>query len=68
MSPSFSGSKARKSEQNERKAQNLPATQPLRLPQQVAFFQEENKCASSIHQEDIICNPNVKSLQSCLTL
>lgn len=64
--PSFSGPKARKSEQNERKAQNLPATQPLRLPQQVAFRRKTR--ASSIHQEDIIYNPNVKSLQSCLTL
>ena len=58
--------------QNERKAQNLSASQPLRLPRQVAFFQDtcswENKFASSIHQEDIIYNPNVKSLQSCLTL
>ena len=64
---------ARKSEQNERKAQNLLARQPLRLLQQVACFQdtcswEENKFASSIHQEDIIYNPNIKSLQSCLTL
>lgn len=68
---SLSGPVARKSEQDERKAQNLPARQPLRLLQQVAFFQDtcswdENKFASSIHQEDIIYN--LKSLQSCLTL
>lgn len=40
VSPSFSGSKARKSEQNEKASRNLPATQPSGLPQQ-AFFQEE---------------------------